>query len=476
MTASLKRYRQVWLDWLHWPPFRVLIWVMIFYWVVLAPLVFVFFLEQFFHVRSRPFISNIFFGSVIVIATQVFFLTPVVLLGIVPTLVVWRVRSQMQGWRAAVIPGYRRPHLLISAFIVFVIVLIMGVIPLGLSFAAWSVIYRFSKVVVEQSAWQTAAVLSQALFLAVAFGWLMAWLSPLLVVSIVIGCILLLFTGAFSFFEHVAELQHAEIPRFYALDALLFLELWLRLGQISGRDKGLSVDERMPWLSDLFVKLDAPPAGGLICAGVWRRARHRRLLGLGHRFIWLVAIYAAAVIAMAPALGGGGRWLVNLEYASTALLVAGIISTVGISLSWPQRIAALGDIELLRPATRALFAREIGLAMLADTVEISAASFLAMLAPIYYWSPAALQNPHFWLWAATLLLAQVLVYGMLVWSMNRTFNMTVLGVMAVLVWSAVILIDANFGRYSLSPALVAAGAGVVLSASAYRRWLRPDLT
>jgi hypothetical protein len=209
-------------------------------------------------------------------------------------------------------------------------------------------------------------------------------------------------------------------------------------------------------------------------AGLWQRARHRRLIGLGHRFSLLVAGFLALVISVAPSLNsnfGDPRWFDNGGFALCTMMVAVITSILAIGLSWPQRFTALADVELLRPSRRDIFAREIGLAMLSDTIEMFSLTCLAMLIPVVIWSPAALQTTVLWTGFIAAILTAVPVYGVIVWAMPRNSPALTTAALMVCIVAGIVLIGHSVDTYRLVWSAVAAAMGVALAGDAYRRWM-----
>jgi hypothetical protein len=317
------------------------------------------------------------------------------------------------------------------------------------------------------------------LFAAVA-GWLTAFLS----LGFAVAALAFLFIG----FESTGSLRELNEIRWaieedlyrslalLAVGALLLLALWLRLGRLVGADVMVSSDERVPWLSRIVAGSAALPAGGLATASLRQRVVHRRYIGLGHRFIWIVAIFLAAMISLSPLLSeGANRWLTNDGYAFAALCVAGVVSALAIGLTWPQRFADLREVELLRPAARTAFAREIGLAMLCDTVEISLATILAMLGPIAYWSPTSFGSVPFWNALAATVLCQALVFGAMTWTMRRLSTAASMAALMVAIISLMVLIDQALDNRMLIASFAAAAVGISLATDAYRRWIGHDM-
>jgi hypothetical protein len=267
----------------------------------------------------------------------------------------------------------------------------------------------------------------------------------------------------------------AQAEYVFALDGVLLATLWLYLSRLRvGRD-AIQTDERVPWLSGLLVGIKSQPPGGLMQAGIWRRAHYRRLMGLGRRFVWIIAACVALLIASTPLVYSTKTWFVHGDYAFAALVTAGIISALCVGLSWPQRFAELSEVELLRPAPRQDCAREIGLAMLSDAAELSFATIAAMLLPIAFWSPNMLQTAVFWNAVAAGILAQALTFGLLVWTMLLRSAAATMGALVLSILALTTLLYYAMDDRTLVPSMAAGAMGVLLTVSAYRRWLRADM-
>jgi hypothetical protein len=266
------------------------------------------------------------------------------------------------------------------------------------------------------------------------------------------------------------------VVRFLALDLFLLAALWLRLARLRSNRQSVQADERMPWLGTLLAGPKTELPGGWSKAGLWQRARHRRLIGLGHRFVWIMAVYLGVLISLSPLMEPYYvTWFKGNGFTFCALFAAMSTSTLAIGLLWPQRFAALADVELLRPSGREDFARELGLAMLSDAVEISLVTLFMMLAPIAIWIPGALASGSFWVAAGAAVLSQVLVFGAIVWTMRSRWLVLPIGAMVVTLLAAIALLGAALDGRQFFPAAVAAAVGIGLTVHAYRRWRKVDV-
>jgi hypothetical protein len=315
--------------------------------------------------------------------------------------------------------------------------------------------------------------------LAILIGWLAAWVAPLVAIVVVIitgMCFLML---GWRLGDWVYDVRNALdydpwlIVRLFLVDLLLAIWLLARMSRLSPRTQTTQADERLPWLSALLTDREHLPIGGMLDAGLWRRVRHRRQIGLGHRFVWIVAVYLAVLAALAPLLASA-TWVDLSGYAFGALILAGVTSALAVGLAWPRRYADLGDVELLRPAARADFGREIALAMLCDSAELSVATVLGMLGPVAFWSPGAFESASFWNAAGATVLSQALVFGVIAWTMRRKSTAATAAGLIVAVLATILLIDQGLKQNGVIPALLAAAIGAVLAADAFRRWRRAD--
>jgi hypothetical protein len=524
------RYWQVWQDWRRWMIFRALVWTMAVWWLL-------YLLDM--YLRSQPVFNTsgypMRYGAIPSVYWQflnlIDFPVPVIsvlLTAAAPIMLVWHVKTQMKNWRAALMPRFRLPHLLMSAVIGVAMFLAMVCAPAALEITQrsldlvgwgqrpfivlppspghldeWIQMRRsIAANATDQARWQSreaerrmqdwaagagASLVCQAIYgaatillFAAAAGWLTAFLSlgfaiaAIVLVSIGVGWI-----GGIAGLRDIMWVIEGDLYlslRLLALGALLLVGLWLRLGRLAGADVTVSADERVPWLSRIIVGSAPLPAGGLATASLWQRVVHRRFIGLGHRFVWIVAIFLAAMISLSPLLGGdANRWLTNNGYAFAGLCVAGVVSALAIGLSWPQRFADLREVELLRPAARQAFAREIGLAMMCDAVEITLATILAMLIPIAFWSPTSFSSGPFWSALAATILCQALVFGAMTWTMRRLSTAASMAALLVTIILLTVLIDQALDNRMLIASFAAAAVGIALATDAYHRWIRHDM-
>jgi hypothetical protein len=509
MRSFINRCWQVWLGWIYWPIFRVLIWIMCAQWAAV-------WLEMQLEIHRFQVVEwQWWIGVFITPVDFIDHIIPALLVPAVPMMIVWRLKTDLGDWRRAVMPGYRAPHLLVAALIAAAIFLFMAICPTLLDLSTtyanvhdYGYWYRvqadgshhaltlvdyfwldryspgYNDLFLRQYFWPPLGELAWLTFAMIAIGWLTAFLSVLSGLGIAVVALGLLqilgvvagTTYVWHFwrinFQYEFNRDPVLITCVFVLDAGLLLLLWLRLArQPVGRDS-VRADERVPWLSRLLSGVKPPLPGTLMQAGIWQRARHRRRLG--RRFVWLVAAFTAVMIIASPVTYHTVQWLTHGDFAFSVLIAAGIISALCVGLSWPQRFAELNEIELLRPAPRGDCAREIGLAMLIDAVELSVATTLAMFVPIAFWSPNMLETSALWTAVAAGILAQALTFGLLVWTMLlRSQAATMLALFCSIMVVTMLLYYAM--QTWLTPALVAGGIGVLLAGNAYRRWLRADM-
>jgi hypothetical protein len=507
MTSSIERYRQVWRTWTHWPVFRVLIWLMMAGWV--AGLLLAQMDNPSVAMRSdMAFAARL--GYVLEALAYMVAIIPVLLIVAVPILIVWRTKQQMRDWRSMLTPHHRRAHLFVAAAVFALIFLVMACLPAALALFSdclqqwgnldahflgyharrevltYSGIYGANKVDTNLFNdqvfmlwyfWPAINALAWVLFALVFIAWMTAWASPWLVLAVAVFGGVLLACGApkGESLVHYVDRDRSRVLCLLAIDALLFVGTWIRLACLSVGRESIQADERLPWLSGILAGAGAGPPGAMMQAGLWRRAGHRRRMGLGHRFIWTIAVFMGILIFASPVFDSDLGWFRSGGFAFSALIAAGIISALCVGLSWPQRFAELNEIELLRPAPRATCAREMGLAMLWDAAEISLALLLAMFLPIAYWSPDVFSTAMFWSAVAAVILAQALVFGAMAWTMLLRSTAASMVALTLAILALTLLLHYAMDDRWLTPSLLAGAMGVALTFHAYRRWLRADL-
>jgi hypothetical protein len=456
---------------------------------------------------------------------------PICMVVAMPVVIVGRVKSQMIDWHSALTPQYRRPHLVVAALIAATTFIAMACAPKALDvtmtyvnstsriptvyFDALSdrqvfsyigpppqsyVPFRPGGVLMRERiyvSWEMNSApdgrfftyrafksamfdLAVALLVAALIGFAIIWLSPWLAVAmtaliwlLIVGVGIGRSWGLNDFFWRI-QVNLDQTVYLLLFDIGLCAALWIVLSRVPAGGDSVVADERMPWLAALLGGGAAKPGGALSRAGVFARARHRRQIGLGHRFVWILAAYLALIISAAPAMNSGyGLWFRDGGFAFCTVIVAVITSSLSIGLSWPQRFTALGDVELLRPSRRNGFARELGLAMLSDTIKIFVLTLGAMLIPVAIWSPWSLHNPSFWIGFASALLCAPFVFGVIIWAMPHNSIAATMGAMIAAIVAAALLVEQAFAEHRLAPSMLFAAVGVVLATHAYRRWVTP---
>jgi hypothetical protein len=113
--------------------------------------------------------------------------------------------------------------------------------------------------------------------------------------------------------------------------------------------------------------------------------------------------------------------------------------------------------------------------MLLDAVEIYLATLAAVLVPLYIWMPSALGTLTFQPALKAAVLTQILIFGATVWCIRlRSWAVSMgLSVLAVLAISVLITQAMDDRQFTLP--LAGAAIGIVLTADAYRQWLRMDM-
>jgi hypothetical protein len=545
MGEFFNQCRQVWQSWARWPVFRLAFWIMAIQWLAT-----VFLLNLELQQRASGRLLWWWTHSLLWWWTRYFDLEPLasffdlmipVLLAVaVPVMIVWRLKHQMTSWRAALTPDYRAPHLLVAAAIGAAIFLVMAVAPAALhalTNGLWWMRDDCRVVFVEAGEWRGRSwyvrqerdlqvptgylaysnympslltyldalpvrSLACLLLAEAVIAWLAAWVRTWIV--LVAGLGLVAWIGGLAAMHMNYENWHFYVPMMgfagsndwdywstpaiINIDCLLLVGLWLHLGSLRVAQESVAADERVPWLSELLVNVNRrrEGEGGLMSAGLWRRAGHRRLMGLGRRFVWLAAIYTAGLIFITPLVYNlPGQYAFGAfslpgvsdrgEFAFGAFFMAGMVSSLAIGLSWPQRFAELNEVELMRPAPREQSAREIGVAMLFDAAELWLALLLAVVLATFYWMPASFQTTAFWHLFAAAILAQVFTFGLLVWTMLLRSTSSSAIALAIAIISFAMLLYIAMDERMIAPAVAAAGIGIVLAAHAYHRWLRADM-
>ncbi|MGA2232575.1 MAG: hypothetical protein ABSH22_16890 [Tepidisphaeraceae bacterium] len=489
--SSFECYRQVWRTWSYWPVFRVLVWIMMLQWAMSLAYLYI--------SDTRPWdIVGPRYAPAMLLMIGSSMLQAILTVA-VPLMIVGHVKTQMTGWPSALTPRFRRPHLVVAFLISLVVFVVMACAPAALQvvreygdaggmfmsdkrldpqspFGTPYVSYtevngRFDYSVVNPALFSLAEVVFVFAFTGLVASRFSPWsaLAFLVIASAFADARLgrgYYRAGTWT----VADHDSLVIAWLFLVDIVLLIGLWMRLGRITVERETLPTDERLPWLSKLLAGRESERAGSLVDAGLWRRVRHRRRMGLGHRFIWITAAYLVFLVGIQVWIDPNGVGL-----AFCAVFAPGVISALAIGLSWPLRFAALGEVEMLRPARRVAFAREMGLAMLLDAVEIYFATLLAALAPLYFWMPSALQLPQFLPALAAAILTQILIFGAIVWCIRlRSWAVSMgLSVLAVLAISVLVTQTMADRQYALPVA--GAAIGITLAADAYRRWLRMDM-
>jgi hypothetical protein len=148
-------------------------------------------------------------------------------------------------------------------------------------------------------------------------------------------------------------------------------------------------------------------------------------------------------------------------------------------LFWFKRRHRLG-YESLRPRTRQEFVRELGLALLWDSIQfwLGGVVFMGIAAAI--WAPELLQVKNIILFICCTGVGQLCAYAMMgIWSLKRgmiaSLWCALCAFMASALWM-VLTMNGSIGvEVNVAIASVLAGASVAAIPLAYRRWCRADL-
>jgi hypothetical protein len=148
-------------------------------------------------------------------------------------------------------------------------------------------------------------------------------------------------------------------------------------------------------------------------------------------------------------------------------------------LSWFNRRHRLG-YESLRPRTRPEFVRELGLALLWDSIQFWLGGVLFMGITAAIWAPELLQVKNVILFVLCSGVGQLCVYALMgIWSLKRgmvaSIPCAVCAFMAIAQW-IMWAMDSSIGfEVNIAVASVLAAASVATIVLAYRHWCRADL-
>jgi hypothetical protein len=385
------------------------------------------------------------------------------------------VKQQFTDASAALVPGYRTPHLLIGAIAMLLVAAILPALAApALTFSTPAVV-GMALIVAGSTAWFmqvqnfTAGIVCNLLWLSLlnrrvvfALGAMLEWKNEVLAAALV------------------------------ALGLAALIALWMRLARMHegmreygrrslsvalvgpGNANPAAVRSTDTWFESMLRRPVHTQC--IAAANLWNRVRHLRATGLG-RWPWLMgALMAGSMIAIPWFTGGPNNPAIGaLESFILVAMILPAVSTIG---HWGRRCAALG-YESLRPASRPRFVREIGLAIALDLAEAWVAVTSAALFAVWVWDPQAaveLVTGGFLLLAAATCLV---VFGVNWWVL-RLRNSALTAVVMVLTGLAPIApllgkrLYAGTGWTSpLALGLLVIGALVTLDA--YGRWCGADL-
>jgi hypothetical protein len=382
------------------------------------------------------------------------------------------VKQQFTDASAALIPGYRTPHLLIGAIaMLFVAVIVPALATPALTFSTPAVV-GMALVVAASTAWFlqvqnfTAGIVCNVV-----------WLSLLnRRVVFALGAML----------EGQNEVLAAVL---IALGLAAFIALWMRLARLhegmpeyGRRSLAMAlVGPGVPVVRSTdtwFESMLSRPVHTrcIAAANLWNRVRHLRATGLG-RWPWLMgALMAGSMIAIPWFTGGPNNLGAGaIESFVIMLMILPGVATIG---HWARRWPAMG-YESLRPASRQRFVREVGLAIALDLAEAWAAVTLAALLAVWVWDPQAAVEL---VMSGFLLLATAVSIAMfgVSWWVLRLRNSALTAVVMVLTGLAPLapLLAKRFYAGTGWTAPMALGLlviGALVTFDAYGRWCRADL-
>jgi hypothetical protein len=408
-------------------------------------------------------------------------------------------KEQLADSRSRLTPGFRAPHLLVAALF-----FAAGVIGL-----AWFVVARLHQLPTVIG-WPTAeasqaGLLSVVLPAAVLLALMSHTQSPVLIITIlgVMGFsiftlrppIVRLIAGDFPVTANViialclATLaglwwrlarMHEEMFEYWRSES--FNNLSIRVAMTGDRHYCRIAAAETGWLTESLRaahRLDA--LANIFAAPFWARVRHWRLV-IGHGQVnWISSVAIAAVFLIIHLIFNDGSKGFDMGMLIVMPAILSLTAPImGTGFIWPQRWFMLAS-ESLRPAqSRAAFFREQFAAM---AVEVATLWFWftlgAFLVPLIL-RPALVFTPSV---AGALLLiaaAQVWLFGASVWLLRLRLNLFVNALAVILIVAAAgILLAVQVGEDPRAPSPLAAPVvlliGLLVTADAYRRWLKTDL-
>jgi hypothetical protein len=393
-------------------------------------------------------------------------------------------KEQLADWRSALYPGFRAPHLVVHASLLFMLAVVfpvaihsrIGVSALGLTALV-----------------STAAAMFIWVILSPVSG-SVAWLSALVLVMSPVQ-------------RFVGDLLMEDRP--FASSIVLLAAwvamalMWRRLVRLheraaSGVQTGATLRLRASSTGDpLFSGPRSEPLGARLVQYSSRRFEHMRNVAFAGPFArvyhWRLITSGGwstpalgAVLALVPAvlllMASSKEPMLALKAMSDPLvLICTLVPAFVSTLILPRRWVTLGQ-ESLFPQTRRQFIREMGLAMLRDLYSAWFWSLLLTVAmvvvmSVLYASPKIQFNlfdpTYLWLMLCSGA-CEFLVFGIIVWLMRyRSGSLAVLALLPV--GAAVCSVPMALNTFGAFAAVLYLLAGGLLCCDAYRRWLNAEL-
>jgi hypothetical protein len=195
--------------------------------------------------------------------------------------------------------------------------------------------------------------------------------------------------------------------------------------------------------------------------------------------VWLIVL--SLIIVGIQTVGGRlvGAKLLPARDAVVIFSAQVMTNPFNILLFWFLRRHRLG-YESLRPRTRQEFVRELGLALLWDTIQCWLGGVLCMGIAAAIWAPELLQVKNINLFILGTGVGQLCAYALMgIWFLKRgmvaSVSCAVCAFMAIALWMLWTMNGSIGVEVNMAIASVLAAASVATIALAYRRWCRADL-
>ena len=407
--------------------------------------------------------------------------------------------------RSHLTPGYRRPHLLVSA----VIFLFATVGIASFTF------YQFRRIPSDAPWWPGFQItlhgyLAAVLVPAVLLAWMAHTQSPIFIFGTMIaaaaafvtpaqqvtfgvlgseypilsyGLLIAALAGLFLLGWRLAKLNE-EMFEYHRIDPVQMRGRRMATGDRQLRRSaaveagGLSAYLRAAWRFD-------QPQPSVFAAGFFRRALHWRFVTSPARGNVILSIAVAVVLLMLYALIPDHEKGTKLGiFGAVGAGCGAILPVLMAATYWPNRWLNLGGESLLPSRSRAVFLREQMTAMAIDVLSLWFWFSLGVLADILIMEPRWLLLPQAIPLVLLSLAGQFWFFGLMIWvvRMRVGFLATFFAFMGELLITIIFLawqLDApkHQPMRTPSPLLSAAmaTAGVILTLDAYRRWRLMDL-